>query len=252
MGKGTEKGLHRLREGEGAIHRKRSITKSAAEMGRGKGTPPGRRTAAEKRDRRQMHAVPDPWGRWRRRGSAAAETKPAGTIRQRAQGARARVDRCSRGWIGGPNRRTGSSRAACHTILVVASSLCALRGRSLVLLCNLLQILKVVRAELVDDAGEELLELLRLRGSADDICVCRDGCLNFRVEEMDHIVVLENVHFLDPRDRVHPEALECPLQPLVIRGVCLVDGLLLSPDSPLPAGADSTRHALELLHIHLK
>eukprot|EP00964_Phaeocystis_antarctica_P031884 scaffold18040_cov63-Phaeocystis_antarctica.AAC.3 len=72
-----------------------------------------------------------------------------------------------------------------------------------------------------------------------------------RVGEVDHrAVVLEEVDLLDGGDVVHAEPLQRVLQPLVIRGCCLVDGLLLPSDRALAARPDLRGHLRQLLRIH--
>lgn len=51
--------------------------------------------------------------------------------------------------------------------------------------------------------------------------------LTLGVNEVDDGVILEDVHLLNARDSVHAQALQGVLQPLVVSGGRLVDGLLL-------------------------
>ena len=97
-----------------------------------------------------------------------------------------------------------------------------------VLLGDLLQVGEVIRAELVDDSREEVLELLRLVGPRDDVGVGGDARLHLRVREVRHrAVLLEDVHLLDPGDLLEAQTLQRVRQALVVRRLRLVHRLVL-------------------------
>ena len=51
--------------------------------------------------------------------------------------------------------------------------------------------------------------------------------LTLRIGEVNHIIVDENVHLLNARDRVDAQSLKSALQPFIIRPACFMDCLLL-------------------------
>lgn len=62
---------------------------------------------------------------------------------------------------------------------------------------------------------------------------------------------LRSPHLLDPRYRVHSQALERRLQTLVVSGRCLVHSLLLPPHATLAARPDGRGHLHQLFTIHV-
>mmetsp|Transcript_38506 Transcript_38506/g.124872 ORF Transcript_38506/g.124872 Transcript_38506/m.124872 type:complete len:218 (-) Transcript_38506:9-662(-) len=139
-----------------------------------------------------------------------------------------------------------------HVLVVLRVASRNLAGAArLVRLGDLLEVGEVVGAELVDDAGQQLLQLLRLRLPAHHVGVRRDRRLHLWVVEVDdRPVVLEQVHLLNRGDVVDAQPLERVLQPLVVRRGRLVHRLLLSPHGALAASAHLRRHLCELLGIH--
>ena len=75
--------------------------------------------------------------------------------------------------------------------------------------------------------------------------------LTLGVVEVDHRpIVLEEVNLLDSRDVVHPQTLQSILQPLIVGGGGLVDGLLLTPHRTLAPRPHLRRHLCQLFRIH--
>lgn len=52
--------------------------------------------------------------------------------------------------------------------------------------------------------------------------------LTFGIYELDDDIILENVDFLNCRNSINSNSFQGALEPFVIRGSCLVHGLLLS------------------------
>merc|ERR1719473_1681512 len=129
-----------------------------------------------------------------------------------------------------------------HVVVVALGGSTTLVG-----LGNLLEVGEVVRAKLVDDTGKELLEILGLGGTTDDVGVGGDGRLHFRLGEVNDLaVLLEEVDLLDGRDVGDTELLEGRRKLLVIGGGSLVDGLLLATDSALASCTDSAELGSQL------
>mmetsp|Transcript_42671 Transcript_42671/g.112318 ORF Transcript_42671/g.112318 Transcript_42671/m.112318 type:complete len:227 (-) Transcript_42671:23-703(-) len=137
-----------------------------------------------------------------------------------------------------------------HVLVVLATSRWR-GGAALVGLRQLLEVGKVVGAQLVDDARKQILQLLGLGVSTNDIRVRGNGRLHLGVVEVDNgAIVLEEVDLLNRRNVVHPKALEGVLQPLVIGRCCLVDRLLLPTHRTLTTRAHLRRHLCELFRVH--
>mmetsp|Transcript_20571 Transcript_20571/g.42106 ORF Transcript_20571/g.42106 Transcript_20571/m.42106 type:complete len:204 (-) Transcript_20571:6-617(-) len=139
-----------------------------------------------------------------------------------------------------------------HILVVVVIRVRAgRRVAALVGLSELLEVRQVVGAKLVDDAGKKVLQLLVLGMTTHNVGVSRNRRLDLRVGEMDHrAVVLEEVDLLDGGDVVHSKPFQRVLQPLVVRGCCLMDGLLLPAHRTLAACPHLGGHLLQLLRIH--
>ena len=103
---------------------------------------------------------------------------------------------------------------------------------------------EVVGPELVDDAGEHILELLGLGRAGHDVGVGGDGRLHLGVGEVDHVVVFEDVHLLDAGDDVDAQALEGVREALVVGGGGLVQSLLLPVWVKRNEGGDGQRTSL--------
>ncbi len=77
---------------------------------------------------------------------------------------------------------------------------------------NVLQVLEVIRSELVDDTRQKILKFLGFAGSANHIGVGTNGRLHFRGREVDDIpVILEEVHLFDRRDVGYSQSFQLAL-----------------------------------------
>jgi len=103
---------------------------------------------------------------------------------------------------------------------------------------DLLQIIEVVSAQLVDDAGEEILQLLVLSVTADDVSVGSNRCLHLGIREMDDgSVFLEQIDLFNGGDVTHVKLVQCALDTFVINNASFTDGLVLSSHRALATGA---------------
>mmetsp|Transcript_69032 Transcript_69032/g.135524 ORF Transcript_69032/g.135524 Transcript_69032/m.135524 type:complete len:222 (-) Transcript_69032:13-678(-) len=131
-------------------------------------------------------------------------------------------------------------------VRLVALLLVAARGHEA--LGEPFQVREVVWAELVDDAGQELLQAFALPVARNDIGVRRNRSLDFRRGEVDHrAVLLEHVDLLNARNGIHPQALQLRLQLLVVGPVVLVLHDLGAPRGALAAGPHVLEASLQLV-----
>jgi len=123
-------------------------------------------------------------------------------------------------------------------IILIISSLSGLISLSIGGI-DLLQILQVIRSQLSDDTREEILELLGLSVTTDNIGVGSDGGLNLRVNEMNDVsIILEQIDFLDSRNVSYRQFIESGFQSLIIVSSGLSDGLSLSANGTLTTSSD--------------
>merc|ERR1711953_1603472 len=114
-----------------------------------------------------------------------------------------------------------------------------------------LQVSESIRAQLVDDAGQELLQLLSLSVSADDEGVGGHGDLSLRLLEMDDgSILVEKVDLIDARDLVETHLAQGDLELLVVASSLLVDSLSLSANGALASDTDLVLHAVQLFLVH--
>lgn len=108
------------------------------------------------------------------------------------------------------------------------------------LLSDFLQGHDVLGTKLGGDTGEQVLQGLALVVAGHDEDVSGDGCLQFRVLEMNDLAVLhEHIDFLDLGDWVAAELLHGGLELLVIRTTDLLGRSLGSSDSSLSSDSAS-------------
>merc|ERR1740138_1809587 len=104
---------------------------------------------------------------------------------------------------------------------------------------NLLEVRQVVGAQLVNDDGQQFLQALGLRRSANNVCVCRNGCLYFGARKVNDLpILLEQINFFNSRDVIHPQLFQGAAQFLVVRSGGLVYCFLFSTHGALAARAD--------------
>lgn len=82
---------------------------------------------------------------------------------------------------------------------------------------ELLQVVQVFRAELVDNSGQQIRKLLRHRVPGNHVRVRRDARLDGRVAVVNHVTVVdEDVNLLHARDGLDAEAFHRALKTLVV------------------------------------
>lgn len=120
------------------------------------------------------------------------------------------------------------------------------------LFCYFLEVVQVVWSKLWDNTWEQVLQLLVRRVSANDVGVGSNRGLHLWVGEVDHVIFLEDIYFLNAWNSVHAKSSQSVLKSLVVGASGLVDGLLLSPNGSLSADTDVPGHLPELFDVHLK